>query len=290
MDVKMIGRVLCAVVLLAGCAASAAIEIPKASGKALGVTRGKPFSKGLVFVDGKYIMPPYTVERWGVGIRINGTPVVAQVIDWTEFLKTQDGVKVTKTENAPAAVSEPEPEPELDVEEEEDDSDTSLDDLFDDDPKPKKPAKKTTKKKARKPRPPKPTTTISVSFDGEFAANDASDALLKKINKTRTDINAILLSDGFICFGQNYARVSGDARIATQILNKLPDIEKTAQSEADLIAGVNSAGLVYLTESICRDLYRNRVDYLKLQARREKQKNEEALKKLLEGSGESNRL
>lgn len=282
--------VMFSVVLLVCGMAVAAIEIPKASGKALGVTRGKPFSKGFVFVDGKYLAPPYTVERWGVGIRINGTPVIAQVIDWTEFLKTQDGVKVTKTETMPVVVAEPEPEPEPEFDEEEDDSDTSLDDLFDDDPKPKKPAKKPAKKKARKPRPPKPTTTVSITFDGEFTANDASDALVKKINKTRTDINAILLSGGFICFGQNYAQVSGDARIAAQILNKLPDIEKSAQSEADLIAGVNAAGLVYLTESICRDFYRNRVDYLKLQERREKQKNEEALKKLLEGSGESNRL
>lgn len=282
--------VMFSVVLLACGTAVAAIEIPKASGKALGVTRGKPFSKGLVFVDGKYIAPPYTVERWGVGIRINGTPVIAQVIDWTEFLKTQDGVKVTKTETAPTEIAEPEPEPDMEFEEEEDDSDTSLDDLFDDDPKPKKPEKKAAKKRARKPRPPKPTTTVSITFDGEFIANDASDALVKKINKTRTDINATLLSGGFICFGQNYAQVSGDARIAAQVLSKLPDIEKSAQSEADLIAGVNAAGLVYLTESICRDFYRNRVDYLKLQERREKQKNEEALKRLLEGSGELNRL
>ena len=32
--------------------------VPTESAKALGVTRGKPFSAGLVFVNGKYIEPP----------------------------------------------------------------------------------------------------------------------------------------------------------------------------------------------------------------------------------------
>ena len=288
MDVKMIGRVLCAVVLLAGCAASAAIEIPKASGKALGVTRGKKFSKGIVFVDGKYLEPPYVVERWGVGIRINETPVVGQVIDWTEFLKTQDGVKVTKTETAPAPVAAPEPEP--DEPEELEDSDSSLDDLFDDDPKPKKAAKKPAKKPARKPRPPKPTTNVTYSLEGEFVANEASTALLNKINKTRTDINAVLLAGGFICFGQRYSRVSGDIRTASQIIEKLPDIEKTSESEDELVAAVRSARLVYLTEPICQDLFRNRRDYLKLQARRDKEKSDRAFKKLMEGVEGDSRL
>ena len=44
-------------------AASAMHEIPKASAKALGVTRGKSFSSGVVFIEGKYIPPPYVVER-----------------------------------------------------------------------------------------------------------------------------------------------------------------------------------------------------------------------------------
>ncbi len=276
-----------AAAILLGGLAQGAIEIPKASGKALGVTRGKPFSKGLVFVDGHYLEPPYVVERWGVGIRINGVPVVGQVIDWTEFIKTQDGVKVTKTESEPVA-DEPEPEPEPELEEDFDDFDSSLDDLFDDDPQPKK-AKKAPKKKVRRAKP-KPTTTISYTLEGEFVANDASKALLKKINKTRTDIHAVLLAGGFICFGQNYSRVSGDSRTAGQILEKLPGIERAATSEEALIAAVRSAHLVYLTEPICRDLYRNRRDYLKLQTRRDKEKSDRAFKDLLDGVGNGSRL
>ena len=60
---------------------SAMPEIPVASAKALGVTRGKAFRSGLVFINGKYRAPPYVVSRWGTGLRINDKPVTGQVID-----------------------------------------------------------------------------------------------------------------------------------------------------------------------------------------------------------------
>ena len=263
---------------------ASAIEIPKASGAALGVTRGKPFSEGFVFINGRYVTPPYVVERWGVGIRINGMPVIASVIDWSEFVKTQDGVKVTKTETPVAAEPEPEPEPEPVEEDLEDDSDSSLDDLFDDDPKPKKPKKVAKKAVVRKPRPRKPATTVSYSFDGDFVPNDASKTLLARINKVRTDINASLLHGGFICFGDQYSRVAGDAPTAESILMKLPEIQKKSESEESFIAAVRAAGMVYLTEPLCVDLYRNRRDYLKLQERRENWLRDREWKKLLNGT------
>ena len=266
---------------------ASAIEIPKASGKALGVTKGRPFSEGLVFVNGKYLEPPYVVERWGNGIRINGTPVIGQVIDWSEFLKTQSGVKVTKTESAPAA-AEPEPEPEVEEEPEEDDSDSSLDDLFDDDPKPaKKAAKKPAKKKVAKKRPPKPTTTVSYALDGDFVPNDASKALVSRINKTRTDINAVLLKGGILIFGDRYARISADTHTAEQVLMALPDLQKKSSSAAELTSGARAAGLVYLSAPVCADLFANKVDYLKLQRRRTKWQEEKKFKKLINGSGVS---
>ena len=270
--------------------AFAAIEIPKASGKALGVTRGRPFSKGLVFVDGRYIEPPYVVERWGNGIRINKIPVISQVIDWSEFVKTQDGAKVIKTESAPVAdapASESEAEP---AAEEPADFESSLDDLFDDEPRPKKAEKKSVKKTTvRKSLPAKPVTTVSYALDGEFAMNDAARTLVKKINKVRTDINAILLAEGFVCFGERYSRVSGDVRTADQILELLPDLQRGCESEAAMVAGARSAGLVYLTEPVCRDLYRNRRDYLKLKVRRDKVKSDRALDRFLNGAKEKPR-
>lgn len=259
--------------------ASSAIEIPKESGKALGVTKGKPFSAGYVFVNGRYVEPPYVVERWGVGIRINGIPVVESVIDWSEFVKTQSGVKVTKTETPVATETPPEPEPE--VEEEEDESD-SLDDLFDDDPKPKK-TKKPAKKKTFRRAAPKPVTTVSYSFEGDFVPNEASKKLLASINKARTEINIVLMKGGFLCFGDRYSRVMGDARTAEHFINRLPELQKKYEDQDDFIAAVRSADLVYLTEPLCVDLFRNRRDYLRLIPRREKDKKDREWKKLLNG-------
>ena len=279
----MVKRNLLLTLVVLAAAAASAFEIPKASGKALGVTKGKPFDAGLVFVNGKFILPPYVVERWGNGIRINSIPVIGQVIDWSEFLKTQSGVKVTKTESAPAA-AEPEPEPEVEEEPEEDDSDSSLDDLFDDDPKPKKAAKKPAKKKVAKKRPPKPTTSVSYTLDGDFVSNDASKALVARVNKMRTDLNTVLLKGGILIFGDRYARISADTHTAEQVLMALPDLQKKSSSAAELAAGARAAGLVYLTTPVCADLYANKVDYLKLQRRRAKWQEDKKFKNLINGS------
>ncbi len=269
--------------------ACAAIDIPKASGKALGVTKGKPFSSGLVFINGRYIEPPYVVERWGVGIRINGIPAVAQVIDWTDFIKTQAGVKVTKTEApVPAAGDE---ESMGDEEEEEEpadiddfiDFDDALDDLFEDDSSEKKETKKPAKKPAKKARPAKPRATVTYSLEGDFVPNEASRALVQKVNKSRAEIDAMLREGRFIFFGDRYARVSGDARTAAEILEKLPEIEKKSKSAAELVASVRASYLVFLTEPICRDLFQNRRDYLKLQRRRDKERTAREDERLMRG-------
>ena len=248
---------------LATATAFAFQPIPKESAKALGVTRGKPFVAGVVFINGKFVDPPYTVERWGTGIRINQTPVTGQVVDWNEFLKTQDGVRVEKKtiepEAAPVAVEAVAPEFE--------DSADALDALFDDDPKPvaRKPVRST-----RPPavaRPAAPRTEVTYSMDGAFVPNEASRALLKRINDARTEIDRVLRTGGFICFGNNYSRVTGDKRTLAKMMAALPDLLQKSATVEEFNAGVRSAGLVYLNEVLCEDLFRNRADYPKLRRR-----------------------
>lgn len=271
---------------------ASAVEIPKASAKALGVTKGKPCSEGIVFVNGKYIAPPYVVARWGVGIRINDIPVIAQVVDWNEFLKTQANVKVTKTEApAPDASADEEPEEEADEWSDDEDDDSSLDDLFDDDPKPakktaaKKPAKKTVKR-----RPAKPAATVTYTLEGEFVPNDKTDALKNRINAKRTEINTKIAAGGFYFFGDKYAPVTGDVRTSEQIITKLPDLLKNSTSVGGFVNSVRSANLVFLTRPICTELFGNKRDYLKLQQRREKWVKDREFKKLLNGSGSTSLL
>ena len=252
--------------------------IPKEGAKALGVTRGKPFSAGAVFINGKYIEPPYVVERWGTGIRINKEPVTGQVIDWNEFLKTQEGVKVEKkTEAAPVAPVVQQAAPAV-----EDVDSSSLDDLFDDDPKPVKRKSVSPVRSPTVTRPPAPRASVSYVLDGEFKANDASKVLVGRINETRTEIDRILRAGGFICFGDAYSRVSGDKRALLSMLEALPELQQRSASVDAFRSGVRAAGLVYLNEVLCEDLFRNRIDYRKLKERRERIKSDQKWSQILE--------
>ena len=280
-------------IVSAAVAAAAALqampEIPVESAKALGRTRGKMIKTGLVFVDGKYMEPPYVVERWGTGIRINNTQVTGQIVDWLEFLKTQDGFKMKPAEQAasekPSQAESPESSNEsassLDdlFDDDSGGGESSLDDLFDDDPKPAK-KKKNTVRKALKPK-----VQVSYEFEGEFAANEASKALLLKINSLRTDIDKHLRNGGFICFGENYSRVMGDSRTSLRMLERLPDLMRRYEDPKSFTAAVRAAGMIYFPDELYRDLFSNRLDYRKLDKRCKKWKKDLEWEKVLKETG-----
>ena len=270
------------VVAMMATAVMAFQPIPKASARALGVTRGKLFSKGLVFINGKYLPPPYVVERWGTGIRINSTPVTGQIVDWNEFLKTQPGVKTVTTEPESVAVSESaEPEAEAEATSETQPVEAaadvnSLDALFEDDSDEndvkKKPAvaRSTPKPKVVHKPAPKPRATVSYVLEGDFVPNEETKALVKRINQTRTDVDRTLRSGGFLCFGDKYPNLSGDSRLLKKLLSKLPELQQQATDEADFVSSAYAANIVYLNETLLRELYKNRIDYLQLKRLRAK--------------------
>ena len=256
---------------------------PKGAVKALKVTKGKPFKTGVVFVEGKYIPPPYTIERYGLVLRVNKIPVTGPVIPWEEFVKTQEGVTVSKTTSGgdptDGAASEPEPEPEPEPELLSDDDDP-LADLFDDEPSAKKSAPK---KRTFKPKPRKPVVTTTYTLDGDFVPNDTTRALVAKINQARTDVDAQLRRGGFVCFGSDYSRVTGDAGTTKMLLAKLPEIMKTSKSAGELRAAVRASGFTFIPDALCRDLFLNRVDYVKLLERQKAMKEEAEMNALLGG-------
>ena len=292
--------------------------VPKEGAKALGVTRGKPFSAGAVFINGKYIDPPYVVERWGTGIRINSIPVTGQVVDWNDFLKTQDGVKMVKKEVAPAKEKESAPAVTSDTDaqpvpvaqpvpaaqpasvatssEVPRANVSALDALFDDDPKPEKtepekielektePIAKPVSTPAAAPAAPKAVTTYALS--GKFKPNDSSKALLGRINLARTEIDRILRAGGFICFGTRYPRVSGDKRTLMAMLDVLPELMQSSESIDAFCSGVHSANLIYLNDALCHELFKNRIDYRKLKERRERFKSDQKWRQILGDSAD----
>lgn len=229
--------------------------------KALKGIKGKPFKKGWVFIDGKYIPPPYTVARIGNTLKINDYQITRELIPWNEFIKTQSGVKVSKSvsggdEGAEAEAPEEEPESEVDMD---DAWESSLDDLFDDEPATKKSS--SSGSYSRKPRPKKPTVKVTYSFDGEFVPNEKTKAYVAKINRERDRVEQQLRGGGLCCFSSRYSTISVDGRVARSIMAKLPEMMKNSTSSDSLIQSVRSSGFVYLHDLFLIDLFSNRLDY-----------------------------
>lgn len=261
---------------------------PKAAVKALKITKGKPFSSGVVFIDGKFIEPPYVVERYGNVLRINKIQITNAIIDWSDFLKTQDGAVVATTEVVEKPTEpEPEPEPVAATPISTDDDDDPLADLFDDSPAPKKTSRRQASHhaSAKKAQEPKAKTTISLS--GEFDLNAKASMMVNKINAMRTEIDASLRRGCFFCFGSTYSRVSGDKAAAHRILQDIPKIMKENSEFGPFSARIRKAGFVYFPPNLIKEMFANRLDYLVMQKRWKKVFEEQEFNSMLEKAGVS---
>ncbi len=263
--------------------------VPKQALTELKVTVGKPFSQGLVFINGRFIQPPYKVERFGTAMRINGQQVTGQVIPWSEFLKTQDGVKIEKADPAESPASEPEETPQktsAGTSEPEQTSSSesydSLDDLFSDSPAPKK----TVGQKKPSPRPaaaaPAPEPTVTVTLDGEFKSNEKVRLMVAKLNKYRANIEVTLRKGGYIFFGSRYSSVIGDRGTIDLLVTELPAAMKKSAEYSAFASAARSGRLGFLPETVLRDLFRNRIDYLRLEAWAKKMEEERQWNALME--------
>jgi len=261
-----------AAALVVGAAPSAFEKVPNAARIALKGTRGKPVRKGMVFVNGHYLPPPYVVARYGTAIFINNVQVTGQVISWKQFLATQPGAAAA----APAAVAPapaPTPAPAPAAPEK---KATSIDDLFDDGdapaPAPAAPAPV-----------PVPAAAPEVDAGGDdivFEPNARSNMMLKRINDYRTEVNKRLLN-GDACFFGRYGFVAVQQRISREMMDVLPEAMRDCESGAALFSRMTSMGFSYLNAGICADLIDNRTDYAALLERRRKMRADEEVQKII---------
>ena len=227
-------------------------KVPKQAMEMLKGARGKPFTAGLVFVNGAYQKPAYRVIRYGTAIFVNDTQVTGQIVSWRGFLATQDGYV------APALATKAAPAPAK-----------SVDDLFDD-----APVKTADSKPAEEP-----------EVTGAFTPNAKSDKLLKKINDYRTEVQRKLKDGYVIFFGSRYARVAVEPRIAKNLIAILPEAIRDAADGAELTATLRTKGFPFMIRPLCDDLVEHRADYLQIVERRSKMKEEEQFRKMLDGQG-----
>ena len=272
------------------------VSPPKDAIKALKVTKSKKrFDKGLVFVNGKFVPGPYEVERYGNVVRINRRQVTGEIVLWSEFLKTQDNVNENRSvELVKAEVPKPKPKIKKRVSTKSKSKiDSELDALFDEDTPGCRPVVEDppieVEQEEESPVEEKTETaesgvaavpsgmvekvTVTYELDGEFVPNEKTAAMIKAVNTVRTEIETFLRKGGCICFGEKYPCVSIDERAARKLIDALPEILQRSQTLDQFKAGARSAGLVYLTDAICEELFANRIDYRKMQEFREKRKN-----------------
>ncbi len=240
------------------CGVGAFEKVPDAAMTVLKGMRSKNVSSGFVFVNGHYLKPPYKVARYGTAVYVNDVQITDQIVSWKSFLATQDG-------SAPApvaAVAAPAR------------STDKVDDLFDESP----PQKEIDAAKA------KAEQERAAAAAAGFVPNEKSRRLLKRIDGHRLDVRRKLRAGNVCFFGDRYARVIVEPRLAKQLMAFLPEAMGNAADVSALAATCRNKGFPFLTREICEDLIANRADYLLLIERRRKLQEEETLQKLLDGA------
>ena len=232
-------------------------QVPDPAMTALKGTRGKPFSSGIVFCNGAYVKPPYRIIRYGTAIYVNDQQVTDQIVPWKSFLATQDGYVPPAAPVKAAAPAEKK----------------SVDDLFDDAP--------------AKPAPGEKSAAVAAeeaAAAAGFSPNAKSEALLKKVNAARLEVQR-KLKDGNICFfGARYGRVVVEPRIAKALLDVLPEAISDAADGAALAATLRAKGFVFMHRDLCDDLIEHRSDYPQIIERRRVLRDEASLQQMFKGA------
>jgi len=261
-------------------------QLPEVSAEAieaLGVTTGTPKRNGFVFIEGRYISPPYTVSRKGNAIFINRIQV-EQPIAWTAEALTPSAVpppkKVDppkKTEPGKASPFAPEPGapeivavPESQVVTPEPAGAApqvgkTLDALFDE-----------------------PATNTVAGKNGATPDKKAIPVVLtqKQKEEFRQKLDAIRLrfelglAQGEIYFfSQKNGRLNGTYGTARALFMILPEALRYAQSPQDLLSKLYQGGVSFLDINACTDLYKYKLNFMVLSARRESIQLNESIKK-----------
>ena len=238
--------------------------VPTAALQHLKGARGKPIRRGVVFVNGRYLPPPYTIWRRGTAIYVGDVQVTGQVVPWSAFMMAQGAGGVSSAPAAPRKVEEKKPVAAA----------KSVDDLFDDDePAPKKSSAGATAA-------PEP------EVGGPFVHNDRTKRYLKRIMDYRTDVDKRLRRGEILFFGSRYSMLHVEDRLCMPLMNALPAALRDARDAYDLQSRLRAQGITYLSNAICEDLFANQATSFMIDERRAKMKDEDDVLKILDAGAQ----
>lgn len=248
-------------------------EVPEEAIEALGTTVGTQQNSGFVFIEGRYLAPPYTVSRKGNGIFINRIQV-EQPFGWSaetltpsaipppkktaEEPKKKDPEKTSIFSDTPAQEGA-EPSTNVLVAAEEKPAaapaGNTLDALFDEGA-----AKVPPEEKKEAPAEKKAIPVV--------LAQKQKDELRQKLDMMRQRFEVGLAQGEIFLFNYKYGRLNGTYGTAKTLFSVLPEAVRYSQSPQDLMARLNQGGVYFLDINACTDLYRNKLNFMVLSDRR----------------------
>jgi len=249
----------------------AGAQFPEVSEEALaelGSTYGIPQMNGFVFIEGRFIPPPYTVTRKGNGIFINRMQV-EQPVPWSGFAAAgtngaeppakkavdADGdfeaveAAAKPAPAAPAAPAVPAGEPAAEPDKPK--TAQSIDDLFADEAKPAAQAPALQPAAGRTPEDVKAE----------------KDALRANLDRIRKGYEQSLHRGDIFFFGQRHNRVNGNYGTARTLMGVLPKALRHAESPNDLLQRLTQGGVYFIDLGICTELYKNKTTFPLLEER-----------------------
>jgi hypothetical protein len=257
--------------------------VPEEAIEVLGTTVGTPQNSGFVFIEGRYLAPPYTVSRKGNGIFINRIQV-EQPFGWTaetltpstlatpkkaaEEPKKKELEKISIFSDAPVQEATVPPTNELVAVEEKPvaaPAGNTLDALFNEGPA------KVTPEDNKEASGEKKAPPVILS-------QKQKDELRQKIDTMRQRFEVGLAQGEIFLFNYKYGRLNGTYGTAKTLFSVLPEAVRYAQSPQDLMARLNQGGVYFLDINACTDLYRNKLNFMVLSDRRRAIESAEAKK------------
>ena len=241
----------------------------------------KPVRSGYVFLNGKYMPPPYRVTRHGTVIKINGQQVTGQIIPWSKFvdLPQTEVVKEKAPQSARKKVEAPAPK-----------KITSVDDLFADEPevpeKPKTPAQDTAAiDELFGDGPAKAPSASEVRAEAianaKFVKTPKTDSMVKRMNDYRSIIHRQLLNGDICFFGSKYSQINVPNQLSRKFLDVLPSAIQQSTDAFSLYTTLRSKGFAFVSRQISEELFANIADSSIIQERRRKEHSSEDAQKFI---------
>ena len=256
----------------------------------MGTTSGIPQMNGFVFLEGRYLPPPYTVSRKGNALFINRIQF-EQPVAWSYFAAADGVATAKKAVDADGDFQTVSEKTEKAVTKEERPAQTasdkpktakSIDDLFDDDAK----AKPTVKQAAPEAEKAAEETATVPKADAGFSAAAPTQRSPEDVKRLKGELKAKLdamrkgyeqsLARGeFFFFGQRNSRVNGNYGTARALMKVLPNALRQSQSAQDLMQRLNEGDVYFLDFGNCAALFRNRNTFPQLEERLQKIEEDE---------------